>query len=214
MIRAFLKRLIPFNFVLLLKEWREKENRKRIQREINNLTKNKIIVNLEIGFGPKKGTGDWITLDLCNECDIKYDVRNGIPFADSSINMLYSSHLLEHFAFKDLLTLLHECHRVLRINGRFSACVPDASIYIKEYLKPNITQFEHIYNSIYPFNTSIDLINYIAYMNGNHKYMFDRNNIVNILELIGFKNIKIREFDPSIDNIDRKWESLYVDAIK
>lgn len=214
MIRALLKNLISIYSVTLLKEWKEKENIKRIRREVNILTKNKNIINLEIGSGPQKGTDNWITLDLCNGCDIKFDVSNGIPFADSSVNMIYSSHLLEHFAFKDLLTLLHECHRVLRTNGRFSACVPDASIYIKEYLNPNTTQFEHIINSIYPCNTSIDLINYIAYMNGNHKYMFDRNNIVAILKIIGFINIEIREFDPAIDNIDRRWESIYVDAIK
>jgi SAM-dependent methyltransferase len=89
---------------------------------------------LELGAGDRKGANGWTTLDICANCDIYWDLRLPLPFPANSITKIYSSHVLEHFDYPDLMKLLAECHRILKPHGMFSVCVPDASIYIKGYV--------------------------------------------------------------------------------
>ena len=63
-------------------------------------------------------------------------------------------------------------------------------------------------------NSKIDQLNYIAYLNGDHTFMFDEENIINILKMCDFNNVDFREFNPDIDQIERDFESMYVQAYK
>ena len=62
--------------------------------------------------------------------------------------------------------------------------------------------------------TSIDYVNYIAYMDGHHKYMFDQENLLFILKLKGFKEVRSRGFDPALDLKQRDFVSIYAEALK
>ena len=122
--------------------------------------------------------------------------------------------MLEHFFYKELIKLLKDCHRVLKVGGVFSACVPNAEIYIKKYLNPDCVTIETVYEPALNIYTPIDYLNYIAYMDSQHRFLFDANNICSILKSVGFRDVKIRNFDPELDNKQRDWESLYVKALK
>jgi predicted SAM-dependent methyltransferase len=87
-------------------------------------------INIELGAGSVKGKNGWITIDQCEEADITWDLNIPLPFPDQSVTKIYSSHVLEHFFYHDLIRLLTECYRVLKPGGSFSACVPDTSIYV------------------------------------------------------------------------------------
>lgn len=52
------------------------------------------------------------------------------------------------------------------------------------------------------------------YMNGQHKYMFDEENLINTLLRAGFKKVDLREFDSMIDSSERDSESIYAVARK
>ena len=54
----------------------------------------------------------------------------------------------------------------------------------------------------------------MAYMDGHHKYMFDEENIVVILEKVGFKHVMLRDFDKTLDLEVRDFQSIYVKAEK
>ena len=60
----------------------------------------------------------------------------------------------------------------------------------------------------------MDELNWLIYMGGTHKCMFDEQNLVNMLEGAGFSEVRLREFDKEIDNEARRHQSIYVDAIK
>ena len=60
----------------------------------------------------------------------------------------------------------------------------------------------------------IDWINYIAYSNSEHKYMFDEDNLVAHLNMVGFFRTSLREFNDSLDVRGRKNESIYAHAVK
>jgi hypothetical protein len=51
-------------------------------------------------------------------------------------------------------------------------------------------------------------------MDGEHKYMFDEENLVFILRSKGLKNVRLRQFDSSIDLQVRDFESIYAIAEK
>ena len=58
------------------------------------------------------------------------------------------------------------------------------------------------------------MLNYIAYMRGHHRYMFDEENLVNILKQCGFESPGLRSFDPLLDISSRDFESIYALATK
>lgn len=172
-------------------------------------------VCLELGSGPKKGSNGWTTIDISG-ADISYDLRKGIPLPDMSIDRIYTSHLFEHIPYKELVLFINECFRVLKSNGELSVCVPNAGLYIRAYLDDH--RFRPIGDGYGPAlietGSLMDQVNYIAYMDGQHKYMFDSENLVNTLRQAPFSNVRLREFDETMDLKSRKFESIYASAFK
>jgi predicted SAM-dependent methyltransferase len=173
-------------------------------------------IRLELGSGDKKGVNGWTTLDVAPGCDMYCNLARGIPFPDNSVQDIYSSHFFEHLAFKETQVLLDECMRVMVTGGRFSICVPNAKLYLRAYLNDDIAGIESffVYKPAYNHTTRIDYVNYVAYMDGQHKYMFDEDNLVHILKEKGFKNVRIRPFDADLDLQARDYESIYAEGYK
>tara|TARA_B100001769_G_C22110128_1_gene600313 strand:+ start:41 stop:691 length:651 start_codon:yes stop_codon:yes gene_type:complete len=178
------------------------------------LSKNETI-KLELGSGSKKGKNGFITVDRFG-ADINYDLRKGIPLKDNTVDYIYTSHMLEHIPFNELISFIQECKRVLKKNGVFSVCVPNAGLYLEAY--NNKTQFkkQESMHQVAIVNTGslMDQVNYEAYMNGEHCYMFDKENLVNTLKKGGFENANLRSFDESLDMKERDYESIYALAQK
>jgi predicted SAM-dependent methyltransferase len=205
------KEMIPFA-VPVAAAVKHQLSRWRIRR----LLKERNLISVEVGAGDKRGQGDWITMDISKTCDIYWDLRRGIPFPNERVKRIYSSHFLEHLSFKEAQQFLDECKRVLVPDGKFLVCVPNARIYIEAYAKRNSLDAKQFfgYEPAYNHTTRIDYVNYTAYMDGEHKYMFDEENLPYILESKGFKNVRLRQFDPSLDLQERDFESIYAEAEK
>jgi predicted SAM-dependent methyltransferase len=173
------------------------------------------VIKLELGSGHKIGMNGWTTVDIFG-ADISRDLRNGIPLKNNSVTMLYTSHMFEHIPFKSLVIFLEECFRVLKVGGILSVCVPNSRLYIQAYIDGR--EFKDSNFSYKPAVVStgsfLDQVNYIAYMDGLHSYMFDEENLLNTIKLAGFSKVNLRQFDPSLDIIERDYESIYAEAIK
>jgi len=216
-IKNIFKKIIPSQFFSLLrniqgyaKSWISKWQISRLVRKQGGS------INLEIGSGSKKGENGWVTVDMIPGCDIYWDLGKGLPFPNESIAKIYSSHVFEHFDFKDGQKLLAECQRVLISGGTFSICVPNAKIFIQAYIDGNSLDEKKYFGHKPAYNntTGIDAINYIAYMEGHHKYMFDEENITAYLKLGDFVEVSLRDFDKNIDLLSRDFESIYAYAVK
>ena len=184
---------------------------------IRRLLKKGDQIFLELGAGEKKGENGWTTIDMTKNCDLFWDLRNGLPFPNESISKIYSSHFFEHLSFKEAQKLLDDCLKVLVPGGTFSICVPNARIYIEAYLGQSFLDKNRFFGGwkpAYNNTTKIDYINYVAYMDGHHKYMFDKENLVHILSSKGFTNVNLREFDPNLDRKVRDFESIYAEGFK
>jgi len=183
---------------------------------VRRLIRANSIIWLDIGSGSRRGDGGWICLDLNPACDLCWDLRRGLPFPDNSIERIYSSHTLEHFSPNEAQTLLLECNRVLITGGVLRVSVPDARILIGAYISKvpfDSRKYMNGYQIPCPYGR-LDLLNFIAYMNGTHKYLFDDENLLNVLRAADFRNVQLSSFDPKIDDPVRQHESLYAHCYK
>jgi predicted SAM-dependent methyltransferase len=174
-------------------------------------------VKLELGSWKRPGRVDWTFSDIGGSGDIQLDLTQPIPFPDNSIECIYSSHLLEHFSYPHpMLDLLQECRRILKPGGEFSIAVPNARIFLDAYHSADtflVSKFcSHDIGLEY--KTKIDYVNFIAYLGGEHKHLFDSENLPAILSEAGFRDARIRPFDESLDLEVRRHESIYASGHK
>jgi len=215
-----LKRLLvsysPPPVVSVAKSLRDLRRERSSRAYVRSLLHGTQPISLELGSGGKRGSNGWTTIDVVPGCDIYRNLAKGIPFPDGTVQNIYSSHFFEHLTYNQAQLLLRECLRVLRPGGRFSICVPNAKLYLEAYVKGLALDEERFlrYGPAYNHTTKIDYVNYIAYMNEDHKYMFDEENLVYLLERGGFKNSRIREFEPALDMKERDCESIYAEGFK
>ncbi len=186
------------------------------KQKIDALLRSSLPIKLELGAGVNRGIAGWTYADLNENCELTLDLTQSLPFPNDCVDLIYSSHLLEHFGYYDLLNLLNECLRILKPGGIFSAAVPNARIYLEAYQNPEGFDPE-IYcrhKPAYHFHSKIDYVNYMAYMDGHHRYMFDEENIRVILRRCGYSKVYLRDFDEKFDIEARKFQTIYVCATK
>lgn len=207
-VRETIRKSVPFStdvYEFATSKWKMRPTKSHVKRLIDA----KREIKLDIG-GADPGKNGWLSVDMTDQCDLYWDLRLGIPFPNESVDHIYSSHLFEHLTYKEGQALLKESLRVLKPGGTFSICVPNARIYIEGYLGIREVPAEFFgWHDAFNNTTSIDAINYVAYMAGEHKYMFDIENLLHILNSAGFTSVTERNMDPSVDRPERDYESLY-----
>ena len=69
----------------------------------------------------------WINVDIDNisGVDIQDDVRTLTKIKDDSYDIIYASHVLEHFGRKEFESILKVWNKKLKINGILRLAVPD-----------------------------------------------------------------------------------------
>ncbi len=91
------------------------------------------LLNLGCGgrFHPSWTNIDFVSRD---RAVIAHNLNHGIPFADATFNVVYHSHVLEHFSKTTASNFLQECYRVLRPQGILRVVVPDLEQIARTYL--------------------------------------------------------------------------------
>ncbi len=93
---------------------------------------------LNLGCG-QRFRPEWVNLDLhpAGANVQRWDLQRKLPFSDGSFDVVYHSHVLEHFSKAEGLRFLGECHRVVRPGGIIRVAVPDlekiARLYIEAF---------------------------------------------------------------------------------
>jgi predicted SAM-dependent methyltransferase len=172
-------------------------------------------LQLDLGAGPRSGRPGWTTVDLDAGSDVEWDLTRPLPLPDDSVAAVYSSHFLEHLDIAETVALLRECRRVLKPGGHLRVCVPDASLWIRAYAEGRTLDRETFCgHASYRPRSAIDMVNYVAYLGGRHRHMFDLEQLLRLIEGSGFREVRGRDFDPAIDDGERRAQSVYVEASK
>ena len=142
-------------------------------------------------------------LDWSEEIYI-HDLTKKFPWADSSIDIVYTSHTLGYFSKNDGRRFLAECYRVLRKGGIIRVVVPDLRHDVIEYIEGRIYADDfldklnaHGINCNNRFKKLLSLFFSLPY----HNCMYDNSRLVTILGDIGFQVSDRAAFDSDIEEI-------------
>lgn len=99
-----------------------------------NLSKKKKMLN--VGCGSSYNT-EWINLDINTPFEdvVDCDITKGLPIESGSVDVVYSSHVLEHLKLKQLENVMKEINRVLKPNGILRLAVPNLEDIAVKYLQ-------------------------------------------------------------------------------
>lgn len=90
---------------------------------------------LNLGCGDRINP-NWVNVDCSSNVNgvIIHNLLQGIPFPDDYFDVVYHSHVLEHFTRIEGENFIKECYRVLKPNGIIRIAVPDLETIAKNYL--------------------------------------------------------------------------------
>ena len=145
-------------------------------------------------IAPTADLSEWVLIDkYVKEAGIlNYDATK-LPYKNEEIDVVYSSHLLEHFGFKESQSALMEWFRVLRPEGKIFINVPDMEWLAEEMLRLGM----EVAPRSRVFDTQEKLME-VVYGNQDHEGEFHKSGYTKfslgaLLMKIGFKNIEIEQ---------------------
>ena len=172
---------------------------------------------LHLGCGPISAPG-YTNVDVKPFSHVHY-VRNAFPleiFKSEKFDLVYASHVLEHFSIPEVPRVLNEWHRVLKPGGILRLGVPDFVTLIEIY--KNAKDIKEIQGPLMGGQT--DQYNF-------HKSVYDEKYLREILLAAGFR--EVQTWDPSVadhhefkDTTTNIWQigdktyaiSLNIEAVK
>lgn len=219
-----------------------------------------MVKKINLGCGPV-GKEDWINIDwgilaILHRCPLiekalikfnlfpkGYDVswpknlklhncKKKLPFAENSIDYIYTSHFLEHFKKFEAERIINDCFRVLKKGGIIRVVVPDLELLVKKYLEKDIDYFKKLndlmsfhkekerdsddflladilMDNFYPhfYKTKpIGIKKIMTFFVRSHCWMYDYPSLKRLLEDGGFENVQRRSYRqgrvPDLDHLD------------
>lgn len=75
---------------------------------------------------------------------LRHDVKNGLPFSTTTVDLIQLHHVLEHFTYEEGLRLLRECRRVVRSDGAMRITVPSLEVLAGSYFGGQKSRFPEL----------------------------------------------------------------------
>jgi predicted SAM-dependent methyltransferase len=182
--------------------------------------------NVQIGGGTRRIPG-FYNIDAVPPAELVWDVREGIPLHDATVELLFSEHFLEHIDYpRSAKYYAREAYRVLSPGGKVITGVPDAAYVLSRYPAPPeqanlmISRWYANRNCLGDFNTFLDLINYVFRDQDDdpkytpHLWAYDAEKLTELFSAAGFATVEPWPFDPRLAAPERRWASVYVVATK
>jgi predicted SAM-dependent methyltransferase len=133
-----------------------------------------------------------------------YDLRKKFPWQDDSVDVVYSSHTLEHLSKTEGQHFLRECHRVLKPNGIIRIIVPDLRVIINKYLQGEIAADKVLDELYVSYDSPEDgaLKRKLApFIRFPHKCMYDTSTLLRVMSEIGFVVASKQAFESEISDL-------------
>jgi predicted SAM-dependent methyltransferase len=169
-------------------------------------------IHLGSGVSPKPG---WVNVDLVGaKADLWWDVTRSLPFRDHQVDAVFHEHLLEHLSLEQGLALIRECRRVLKEDGTLRIVVPDCQGYLVSYAEGGTFLEE-----AKPGRPTSLLAASEVFLRHGHRSAYDFETLSLLCREAGFAGVERSSYgggrlQPCPDSEHRRWESLYVEAVK
>lgn len=188
---------------------------------------------MNLGCGPRILDG-FVNIDFFTAPRINYgaDLRYPLGICDNAFEGIFSEHTFEHLTYAEAGRLMRECHRILKPGGVLRVAVPDLAIFINSYCSENRGWFDSweklmFTDSVDPerakrrLATPMEAISFVTQEYG-HVSCWDFDTLCHHLKQSGFGEIRRRQFQEGscpellvdLDSEDRKFVSVYVEAVK
>ena len=146
-----------------------------------------------------------------------------IPVADNSVEVVYSSHMLEHLDTGAAGRFLAEVHRVLEPGGLVRIAVPDLAIQIGHYQEHRDADRFVRDTLLVPLRRGrlMTAMSNLLIGGRHHQWIYDGESLKQLLSNNGFTNADVYAAGQtsisnsgSLDLHERAHESVYVEALK
>ncbi len=145
----------------------------------------------------------WAIVDLRETADVRVDIsREALPFADGSIDVVFTSHTLEHILPQRLGFVLDEFRRVLKPGGLLRIGVPDIALAVRAYAAGDRGFFERA--EVTPFDAAAPIGGLLmswfystSAVGNGHVHCFDEAYLLSWLESHGFNHVRRSAFRSS-----------------
>jgi SAM-dependent methyltransferase len=153
---------------------------------------------------------------------VLHDLTKPFPWPDESVDVVYSSHTLEHMTREQGRAFLGECHRVLKRGGVLRIVVPDLAVLVSSYTSGAMTSDTFVENLGVLYEPSRNALkNRLApFIQYPHRCMYDARTLKNIFEELGFDARPCKGFDSAIDDIreieleDRTEQAVIIEGLR
>ncbi len=162
-------------------------------------------------------------IDFAQRSDIRWaDATKHIPLPDNSVDVVYSSHMVEHLSKAQALSFFKEAKRVLVSGGVLRIVVPDISKHVQQYCN---TKDADVFIQKLLFvdeqePTFADRVRFVFLGNRLHRWMYDGFSLKKLILSADFQEVMILDAGKTlVDEVgalnlyERFEESVYVEAI-
>lgn len=145
-----------------------------------------------------------------------------IPEPDQSVEVLYSSHMLEHLDQKEAQRYLREARRVLMHGGIIRFGVPNIRRLVDEYSRTGDADAMLSATMLTRENPRglLQRLSYLFLGDRGHKWLYDGPSLQKLLTAAGFINAQVLPAGSTtipnpgtLDLREREAESMYVEAV-
>ncbi len=187
---------------------------------INAYLRQEGIKKLHIGAGQNILAG-WLNSDIYtkNNKTAYLDASKPFPFPCDTFHYIFSEHFIEHLFFEQGNSMLAECWRVLKRQGKIRIATPDLDYLIQKYISPSWKAQEWIEKFNYQtIQTRAEMLN-ICFREWGHKYLYNAEELERRLREAGFEKIERQQWNASkhaelANRETRKDSKLILEAVK
>lgn len=200
--------------------WRRRL-RKAIPQSLGRGEGGRVWLNLGSGANPHSR---FVNIDgnVFRRPDMWLDLRQGLPFPPGTVDSIYACHMLEHFFWNEVISLLQEASRVLKPGGWMRVLVPSLELAIEAYVRKDAAWFSDFPSR---FASLGGKFTNFLFCDGQHRIGFDFSLMEEALHLAGFSSVHqmkprsshwlptglLAELEPPVGHIE---SSLVVEAQK
>ncbi|UCG17321.1 MAG: methyltransferase domain-containing protein [Phycisphaerales bacterium] len=144
---------------------------------------------LHVGCGRNSFPG-WINADTTPRAELIVFLERRLPFANDTLDRIYSEHVLEHVPYETGVFFLKEAFRTLRPGGCVRIAMPDLQDLVAGYCNGDWKRFDWVNWPEHAFIvTRAEMIN-VAFRWWGHQHLYDRQELSRALLEAGFEDFR------------------------